>query len=218
MTSTLDTLTQAPLSVALKASSAKAHEQAENSSFMDNLLSGRSDRAAFIQLQEQMYFVYEALEAGARALADDPIAGTMFDPALERIPALEADLDQLHGSTSWRETIRPLPATKAYADRINTLVEENDAAGLIAHHYVRYLGDLSGGQAIAVLVRRDYGIEKEALTFFDFSAIGKTKIYKDGYRVRLDALPIDSSDRQRMLAETDIAFECNKQVFEELSR
>src|SRR5699024_8513215 len=54
----------------------------------------------------------------------------------------------------------------------------------IAHHYTRYLGDLSGGQAIRTLMRRHYGLPKTSLTMWDFTEAGKTKPYKEAYRRR----------------------------------
>ena len=40
----------------------------------------------------------------------------------------------------------------------------------LAHHYTRYLGDLSGGQAIAALVARHYARHREQLGFYRFDA------------------------------------------------
>jgi heme oxygenase len=45
---------------------------------------------------------------------------------------------------------------------------------LLAHAYVRYLGDLSGGQIIGGRIKRAYGLKgKEGTAFYDFSAKGE---------------------------------------------
>ena len=205
-----------PLSLALKTSTAIAHERAEHSTFMDELLGGRLSVAEFTRLQEQSWLFYTALEKAARAVADDPIAADIVDPLLERVPALEADLDALHGSTTWRDAVRPLPATEEYIARLEDIAAHNDAARLVAHHYVRYLGDLSGGQVIGRMMQRHYGLGEDCLSFYRFADIPKVKPYKDQYRATLDALPLSSTDRQRLLAEATDAFVFNLNVFNAL--
>ena len=89
-------------------------------------------------------------------------------------------------------------------------------ARLLAHHYVRYLGDLSGGQVIGRMMQRHYGVSDECVTFYRFAEIPKTKPYKDNYRAALDALPIDAADRERLLAEAADAFLLNLNLFNAL--
>ena len=107
---TTATDTRESLSAALKTSTAEAHDKAEHSVFMDELLAGKLSVADFIALQEQSWLFYSALEDAARAVADHPLASGIVDPALERVNALEHDLNHLHGSTEWRTTVTPLPA------------------------------------------------------------------------------------------------------------
>ncbi|MEZ2120873.1 MULTISPECIES: heme oxygenase (biliverdin-producing) [unclassified Corynebacterium] len=207
-----------PLSKALKASTADAHESAEYSTFTQDLMAGDLTVADFIALQEQSWLFYRALENAARVVANDPIAAVIVDPALERVPSIEADLDALHGNSEWRETVIPLPATVAYVARLNEIADAADAPGLIAHHYVRYLGDLSGGQVIARMMQRHYGLGPEVLSFYRFAEIPKIKPYKDSYRAALDSLPLGVSDRERLLDEACAAFLFNFNLFAELGR
>lgn len=213
---TTATDTRESLSAALKTSTAEAHDKAEHSVFMDDLLAGKLSVADFIALQEQSWLFYSALEDAARAVADHPLASGIVDPALERVNALEHDLDHLHGSTEWRTTVTPLPATAEYIARLNDIEETKDVARLLAHHYVRYLGDLSGGQVIGRMMQRHYGVSDECVTFYHFAEIPKTKPYKDNYRAALDALPIDAADRERLLAEAADAFLLNLNLFNAL--
>ena len=93
----------------------------------------------------------------------------------------------------------------------------NCGGSLSAHHYVRYLGDLSGGQVIGRMMQRHYGVSDECVTFYRFAEIPKTKPYKDNYRAALDALPIDAADRERLLAEATDAFLLNLNLFNALA-
>ena len=81
---------------------------------------------------------------------------------------------------------------------------------------MRYLGDLSGGQIIARRLRDHYGIDGEGAAFYDFSALGKIKPYRDAYRERLDALELHDDVRDRVLAEAVLAFRLNTALFRAL--
>ncbi|WJZ03226.1 heme oxygenase (biliverdin-producing) [Corynebacterium freiburgense] len=213
MTLAMEARPGAQLSAELKTSTAEAHERAEHSTFMEQLLNGNADVADFIALQEQSWFVYSALENAARKVADNPIAAGVVDPVLDRVPSLEADLDHLHGGKEWRETVTALPATQAYVDRLNEIAETSDAARLVAHHYVRYLGDLSGGQVIGRMMQRHYDVAPEGVTFYNFEGIEKVKPYKDNYRAALDAIELSDADRARLLDEAGDAFLMNLEMF-----
>lgn len=201
--------TDLPLSAAIKATTAQAHEATENSDFMTRLVGGKLDRAAYVALTGQLLLVYRELEARIAEHRSHPALAPLADPALDRVTALEADWAVL---TDGAPEPHALPGTVDYIERLHTL----DAVGLAAHHYTRYLGDLSGGQIIATLVKRAYGID-EGRAFYDFSHLGKVKVYKDGYRARLDALALTPEQREELLAEARAAFECNRRVFEDLA-
>ena len=54
-----------PLSVLLRQSTSAAHEEAESSAFMGDLLEGRLDAAAIASLTAQLYTLYGAMEPAA---------------------------------------------------------------------------------------------------------------------------------------------------------
>ncbi|MDO4911718.1 MAG: biliverdin-producing heme oxygenase [Corynebacterium sp.] len=209
MTPSLDeTTTNAPLSVALRTSTAEAHEAAEHSSFMDDLIGGRLDKAAFTRLQEQSWHFYKAMEEAARDLKDD--MGDIYDVVLERLGTLEHDIAELGGTVD----APILPATQEYVDRLKAIHDAKAAHRLVAHHYVRYLGDLSGGQVIGRMMQRHYDVSEEATTFYDFPF--KRKPYKDKYRESLDALSLTEEQRAELLQEASDAFIFNQRVFQDL--
>ncbi|MDT0379553.1 biliverdin-producing heme oxygenase [Streptomyces sp. DSM 42041] len=206
-----------PFSTLIRTASQEQHTEAENSGFMADLLGGRLGVAAYRLYTEQLWFVYGALEAEAPGLADDPVAGPFVDPALFRRDALVRDLDHLHGGTGWRERVRPLPATAAYAERV-TEVGRTWPGGYVAHHYTRYLGDLSGGQVIRGRAERNWGLARkgDGVRFYVFEALGNPAEFKRGYRERLDAIPADDLEKQRIVDECRRAFTLNTAVFADL--
>ncbi|MER6343770.1 biliverdin-producing heme oxygenase [Streptomyces sp. NPDC001595] len=203
-------------STLLRTASHEQHVEAETSTFMSDLLGGRLGVDAYARYTEQLWFVYEALETGAGRLASDPVAGPFIRPELFRLAALERDLEHLRGP-GWRDTLSALPATRAYADRVRECAERWPA-GYIAHHYTRYLGDLSGGQIIRDKAERTWGFQKkgDGVRFYVFEEISNPAGFKRGYRERLDAVNADELERQRIVAECKRAFTLNTAVFRAL--
>ncbi len=85
----------------------------------------------------------------------------------------------------------------------------------MAHHYTRYLGDLSGGRGIGKILDRTFDLGGAGLAFYDFPV--RPKPYKDAYRTRLDALAADAGDIDRIVGEVKIAFGLNQAIFDELA-
>lgn len=211
----MTTRTIAPLTDRLREATAAAHEEAEHSGFMSDLLDGKLDLGAVGALAGQLRFVYGALEDAVRTIAGTPVGAAIADPRLERATRLDEDLDHLLGPR-WRGDLKPLPATVCYANRLADLARAGDAAAIAGHHYVRYLGDLSGGQIIARRLRDHYGIDGDGARFYDFGAVGKIKPYRDAYRARLDALDLPGDVAERAIAEAVLAFRLNTALFREL--
>ena len=146
----------------------------------------------------------------------DPVAAVFISDKLTRLPALEADLEFLVGP-DWREQIVPLPTTARYVARINQ-VGATWAGGFVAHHYTRYLGDLSGGLFIGRLMQRRFGFETNGIGFYLFDDIADPKAFKEVYREQLDAVPWDDAEKERVIDEVLLAYRFNTELFEDLER
>ncbi|GAB3399094.1 biliverdin-producing heme oxygenase [Schumannella luteola] len=190
------------------------HRETEGSAFIAELVEGKRTRDDYVALVGQQYFVYQALEHVAEGLRGDPVAASFVDSKLTRLPAIEADLDFL--APGWRETLVPLAATQRYVLRIHEMAQW--AGGFVAHHYTRYLGDLSGGQAIRTLLQRQFGFDTNGVGFYIFTEIAKPKLFKDTYRAQLDAAPWDEAEKDRVIAEVERAFRHNAEMFVDLER
>ncbi|MEQ8144164.1 biliverdin-producing heme oxygenase [Streptomyces sp. OP7] len=203
-------------SALIRTASHEQHVEAETSTFMTDLLGGRLGVDAYARYTEQLWFVYEALESGARDLAPDPVAGPFVRPELFRLSALERDLGHLRGP-GWRTTLTALPATREYADRVAEVAREWPA-GYIAHHYTRYLGDLSGGQIIRDKAEKTWGFDKkgDGVRFYVFEGVSNPAAFKREYRELLDGVPVDDLEKQRIVAECKRAFGLNSGVFRAL--
>ncbi|WP_449348552.1 biliverdin-producing heme oxygenase, partial [Streptomyces shaanxiensis] len=142
--------------------------------------------------------------------------GAFIRPELFRLRALERDLAHLRGPR-WRAGLSALPATQAYADRVRVCAEQWPA-GYVAHHYTRYLGDLSGGQIIRDRAERTWGFERkgDGVRFYVFEEIPNPAAFKRTYRGLLDAIRADDLEKQRIVTECKQAFALNTAVFRAL--
>lgn len=169
----------------------------------------------YTRLVAQHHAIYSALEDAVAHNTDATIA-PFLDPALVRLPALERDLDYLAGR-AWADRYPRLAATDVYVAHIRHVCSASPIA-LLAHHYIRYLGDLSGGQVIGRVLRRTYGfIDHRGTEFYYFPDLASPKAFKDRYRDRLDALPWDDARGSELIREVNAAYELNRAVFEALA-
>ncbi|MFI8004591.1 heme oxygenase (biliverdin-producing) [Streptomyces sp. NPDC086010] len=212
------TATTTPFSTLIRTASHEQHTEAETSPFMGDMLGGRLGVDAYTRYTQQLWFVYRALEDGARSLREDPVAGPFIRPELMRAAELERDLTHLSGE-GWRDGLEPLPATAAYAARVAHCAREWPG-GYVAHHYTRYLGDLSGGQIIRGTAEKTWGFARkgDGVRFYVFEQIPNPAAFKRDYRELLDAVDADDLEKQRIVDECKRAFALNTAVFRELGQ
>lgn len=195
------------------------HSDSEGASVMEDIMRMRATREEFIELVAQHFFMYEALEETAGLLTDDPRYAALHPEELVRDETLVEDLEFLLGE-NWRDEIKPVPATAAYAQRIREVAAAGWVPGLIAHHYTRYLGDLSGGQMIAKRVKKQFGFEHAGVSFYDFTDLGDLTEFKQSYRAVLDQLgeSLEEAERERMIQEVRDSYRFNSQIFAEMKQ
>ncbi len=195
------------------------HSDSEGSSIMEDIMRMRATLDDYTALVVQHYYMYDALEAAATQLASDERFSALHPEALIREAAIAEDLELLLGA-DWRDLIEPTPATVRYADRIREVAADGWLPGIIAHHYTRYLGDLSGGQMIAKRVQKQHGFDRAGIAFYDFTELGSLDDFKANYRAVLDALgeQLSEDERQRMIDEVRLAYRFNTEVFIDMDR
>ena len=195
----------------MRAASADDHRAAETRGFITALMGGELSLDEYTRYLAQLAWVYDALEERGSRPGDPPCS----IPTLARMAAIDADLAAL-GAADWREAHPPLPATADYAAHLRAIAD--DDVRYLAHHYTRYLGDLSGGQAIAALVARHYGATPEQLGFYRFDVADDGVVrYKRGYREAMNALALSPDEVDVLIAEVRTSFRMNSAVFEALA-
>ena len=167
--------------MSLKEATWEHHKNAERQAFVKRMFSGKmseKDYATYLFNQHTAYNILEQMSIVNGLLADIP--------EIRRAPAIYEDFTEL-----WTEENSPPLAkvTQEYMDHIMKIGK--DPHKLMAHLYVRHMGDLSGGQMIAKRVpgsgkyyqfegdvdeiknkirsKLDDGMAEEAKVCFDFA-------------------------------------------------
>jgi heme oxygenase len=201
------------MSEAIRSATAEDHSAAEASPFMTALLEGELPRERYAVFMGQLRSVYDELERVARGYRDHPLVGAFYFPELERTAAIEHDLRVLLGDEASVQ-VELLPATLAYCERIRA--SASSPAAFVAHHYTRYLGDLSGGFFIGRVVEKTYGLADGAgSSFYHFAGV-QPRPFKDRYRELLDETPWTDEQRAELIEEIHVAYTCNRDLFAEL--
>jgi heme oxygenase len=195
----------------LRNGTASAHRAAEGGTFVQDLLHGLVDPAAYGSFLWALYAVYGALEAGLTANAADPRVAPLVRPEVFRVTALEADL-----AFFGVQEQPPLPATTRYVAHLRHLAATAPHL-LAAHAYTRTMGDLSGGQLLKKSLQQALRLGDDGARFFCFPDIREMGTYKQQYRAALDSLPLSTSECEQVVAEAVHAFELNASITRALS-
>jgi heme oxygenase len=201
----------ASLSARLREETRELHRAVERSVFVRTLLRGALEQRPYALLLRGLHGVYAALESGLERHAADPRLAPFAEPALRRRAALESDLHALAGP-SWRRLAPPSAALR-YGERLDDLAAHRPPL-LAAHAYVRYLGDLSGGQLLAGIVGRSVG---RSTAFYDFGDPAEVAHRSGALRRGLDALGADATTADAVVDEACTAFALHAALFDELA-
>lgn len=118
----------------------EAHTNAERQEFVKILFSGNINPKLYALFLKNQHPCYEILEVCA--MPHGLLTGL---PDIRRAPAILNDFKELWDESDGEPEI--LPVVKEYIDHIMSI--QNDPKKLMAHLYVRHMGDLAGGQMIS---------------------------------------------------------------------
>jgi len=183
------------------------HREAEHSGVIAALLRGNASRDQYALLLRNLLPAYRAMEAALLRHQITPGVGLIVEPSIFRSAALEADLTELAGS-DWSDHLPLVPAGSRYEAAI-AVAAEGTGAPLIAHAYVRYLGDLNGGQILRRLLSRQLDLSPAALNFYEFPAVPDLEAFRDRYAVAIGRAVLETCETERVLTEAETAFRLN---------
>ncbi|KDR82583.1 hypothetical protein GALMADRAFT_220567 [Galerina marginata CBS 339.88] len=224
------------LATLLRDSTHEAHDQVARSNGAKLLLSGGLTKDEYTRYLMMLWHVYDVLERALDRHATHLSLESTYNPTLlARAPSLAADISYLLqvNEASWQ--VHPiylnLMATSpesllAYVRRIEELAQSSDPSALLAHSYVRYLGDLSGGQTIRHTLAKAYDLDEASglgISFYAFKELrssklasqGEMKRIKDWFRAGLNAAGERGTQvKTSVLEEANMAFRLNADLFD----
>jgi heme oxygenase len=205
-----------PLADRLKSRTLDVHRRAERSGVMGELLAGRIRPAAYAALLSNLLVLYETLELALDARGEVLRRLGAAPPAPSRVRALRDDLDSF-ARAGWSAPAAPAAATAVYVRRLSAI----DAAGahrLIAHAYVRTLGDLHGGQILMRLVREAFAWlpPGEGTRFYEFGDAARVQALREAFRSGLAAIQLPIALADEVVAEACWSFEQHCMMFEQI--
>lgn len=173
--------------MSLKELTSEAHRNAERQKFVKVLFSGSIDPKLYARYLKNQHPMYDLLESLATL---NGLLDGLKD--IRRASKIHEDYLELWGDS---EPPKLCPVVKKYLDHIMSI--KDDPKKLMAHIYVRHMGDLAGGQMIAKRVPgsgRYYQFENPE----ELKAIIRSRISDD------------------MAEEANVCFEFATQLFKEM--
>lgn len=126
----------------LKELTAEKHKEAESQPFIKSIFAGEVDYFHYVDYLYQLLYVYKVLEdLGDRHNLFEGMEG------IKRQEPIEIDYSEMIGEPPY-PIVRS--STKEYVNYLYDI--SGDANKLMAHIYVRHMGDLFGGQQLAKLL------------------------------------------------------------------
>ena len=204
-----------PLSTAMRDGSQVEHEAAENSAFMAELLGGRVNEPGYADYLLRL----------RRRLRRHGVGRPRPRPTTPRSPpSTTPPSSGSPRSTPTSTTGRPdgdphgrLPRRRR---RTAARLEARRRVGrlYVAHHYTRYLGDLSGGQAIGRILDREFELDGAGIAFYDFPEIAKPKPTRTPTAPASTRSALSAEEKARIVDEVKVAFGLNQALFAELGQ
>jgi heme oxygenase len=166
------------------------HRKAETRPFVKVLFSGNVNPLLYATYLKNQHPMYEILEVCA-------MAHGLFNgiPEIRRAPAILEDYIELWGADNQAQP-KMCPVVDEYIKYILSI--KDDPKRLMAHIYVRHMGDLSGGQMIA---KRVPGKGK----YYQFGE--SPDLIKDAIRAKLD---------DELADEAKVCFDFATKFFEQM--
>ncbi|KAG8736840.1 hypothetical protein FRC10_008812 [Ceratobasidium sp. 414] len=235
-----------PIDVLLRTSTVRAHDEVRGSDSAAKLLSGELPRDEYIYFMMLLWKVYSLIEDGLEKHSTNPVLAPAYRPALlGRASRLSADIAFLMDTAEdgWRSSplylsivSDPPAGLRNYVkhlEKLNASSSETDHARLLSHTYVRYMGDLSGGQTIRNKMIKAYGLPETGAgaSYFDFGSLDGSSTNGEKRASQADLLRIkewyracmnegvgeDQALKAILIEEANLAFEFSRNLFQHIS-
>jgi len=227
-----------PMSELLKEGTEALHTAIGNLEGAKLLTGGELSSREYTRLLFMLWHIYDELERGLYEHRDHPVIYQIYHPRVfSRASALSFDICHHLKTVTWQtdpfyvDFFNHIPKPiQDYVDRLAYLgrpkASHDDVIALVAHAYVRYLGDLSGGQIIRRKIIKAYDLyeDGEGLAFYNFRTLDyrtgdkpaemhEIRRIKNWFKDGLNDAVTDPKTKELLIAEAIAAFLYNAGIF-----
>lgn len=199
------------------------------STFVHAFLNGHAAQDVYAQFLSSLYHIYSTLEQCANKHQNDPNFTKVHFPQIHRAEQLARDLSYIRGP-KWKEDpdLSPSAMTERYTGRI--LLSQKNPLLLMAHHYIRYLGDLASADNNITVLQKEYEVPEEGLNFYRFEDLGEIEVSENSsrpltpmdfirqYQVHLDSMGLSPDQCDKLVEEANFAYRMGLSIYDELGR
>lgn len=193
------------LADALREGTKALHIEVERRPFVKAMLKKRLPPGAYAAFLRNLHALYGAIESAVEHHRDHPRVRPIYEPALFRTEALAVDLCTHHGE-DW-EALPVDAVMHEYVARIREL-ESSQPELLVAHVYVRSLGDLNGGRVLQKIVGG---------AFYELGTPETVARLSHALRDGISSLRPDEKSTAAIVGEAQYSFREHGRLFDSLS-
>lgn len=227
-----------PVSDLLKEGTEALHTAIGNLEGAKLFTGGELSTREYTRILFMLWHIYEELERGLYEHREHPVIFHIYHPRVfSRASSLSFDICHHLKTVTWQtdpfyvEFYHNIPKPiQDYVDRLAYLgrpeASHQDVVALAAHAYVRYLGDLSGGQIIKRRIIKAYGLyeDGDGLAFYNFRTLDyrtgdkqaemhEIRRIKNWFKDGLNEAVKDTNTKELLVAEANAAFLHNASIF-----
>lgn len=204
------------LALKLREGTAEKHAETEKVPYLIATFRGKIDPQTYTLQLECFYHIYKVMEEEFTKQKSHPILSKIYFPEIFRTKAIEEDIAFYESKKGTKRSGTISPKTQSYIDHILRVSKENPTM-LLAQSYVRYLGDLSGGQVLKKIIAKTFALESaDGLAFYEFPALEDFQAFKEKYRSLMNEMPLTDAEQSELVEEAKSVFDLNKDLFVEL--
>jgi heme oxygenase len=192
----------------IKIATTELHRRAETSGVVQDIIQKRVTKLTYTLYLRNLQLIYTTLEARpAKISKGSQRTAPLLNEMLRRGKPIEEDLKIICRSQNWRK-LPVMESSKAYQKHIDDIKRDNPIA-LLGHIYVRYLGDLNGGQVLERLLKQCLNISDEAYNFYRYPAILNLPSFRADYRALFNLKGLSEGDERSIIDAAIAGFEFN---------
>lgn len=193
------------------------HTEAETTGFINKILRGTAELPHYISFLKNLKPIYEAIESSSQWLESFPSLKPFLSDKIARSQTLAHDIEHL--SALCKDPICPtiFQSTQNYQSSVENALTKNHSA-MLAHIYVRYLGDLNGGLILRRVLAKNLDLSASCLTFYSFPKIDDIADFKTHFRLTLNDIELNESDKKLVSIAAKDAFKFNIELSKTLDK